>query len=90
MLVQGIEWKLLGFKHVPTIAETFDPNGAQSKIPPKVLLINDIQTHLKCAIQEIRTIEMDEALGEMCLKGILKPKHKHLEDKGLTHIPHLP
>ena len=33
---------------------------------------------------------MDDALGELCVTGILKPEHKHLEDKGLTHIPHLP
>ena len=27
---------------------------------------------------------------ELCVNGVLKPEHKHLEDKGLTHIPHLP
>ena len=33
---------------------------------------------------------MDDALGELCVNGILKLKHKHSEDKGLTHIPHMP
>ena len=33
---------------------------------------------------------MDDALGELCVDGTLKPKHKHLEAKGLTHIPHMP
>jgi hypothetical protein len=33
---------------------------------------------------------MDEALGELCVNGVFKPKHKHLEDKGLINIPHLP
>ena len=33
---------------------------------------------------------MDSALGELCVNEILKLKHKHLEEKGLTHIPHLP
>ena len=33
---------------------------------------------------------MDDALGELCVNGVLKLEHKHLEDKGLTHIPHLP
>ena len=33
---------------------------------------------------------MDNALAEMCVDGVLKPEHKHLETKGLTHIPHLP
>ena len=90
MLVQGVEWKAPNFKLVPEIVKTLDPNGAQSQIPPKVLLINDIRTHFKCAIQEIGTLEMDNALGELCVNGVLKPKHKHLEDKGLTYIPHLP
>lgn len=90
MLVRGIEWKSPNFKLVLAIAETLDPNGAQSQIPPKVLLINNIWTHFKCIIQEIRTLEIDEALGELCVNDVLKPKHKHLEDKGLTHITHLP
>ena len=33
---------------------------------------------------------MDNALGELCVNSVLKPEHKHLEDKGLTHIRHLP
>ena len=33
---------------------------------------------------------MDNALGELCVDGTLKLKHKNLEAKGLTHIPHLP
>ena len=32
---------------------------------------------------------MDNVLAEMCVDGVLKPEHKHLETKGLTHIPHL-
>jgi hypothetical protein len=58
MLVHG-EWKALNFKLTPTIAKTLDPSGAQSQIPPKVLLIYDICTHFKCVIQEIGTLEMD-------------------------------
>ena len=33
---------------------------------------------------------MDNFLAEMCVDGVLKPEHKHLEMKGLTHIPHFP
>lgn len=33
---------------------------------------------------------MDESLKELCVNDVLKPKHQHLEAKGLTHIPHLP
>ena len=33
---------------------------------------------------------MDDALGELSVNGTLKPEHKHLEVKCLTHIPHLP
>jgi hypothetical protein len=89
MLVKGVEWTALNFKLVPAIAESLDPNGAQSKIPSKVLLINDICTHFKCTIQELGTLEMDNALNQLCVNKTLKPEHRHLETKGLTHIPHL-
>ena len=90
MLVKGVEWKAPNFKIVPTVAESLDPYGAQSQIPPKVLLMNDIRTHSMCTIQELGTLEMDNALAEMCVDEALKPTHKHLETKGLTHILHLP
>ena len=73
MLVRGVEWKAPNFKLVPTIVESLDPNGAQSQIPPKRLLINDIRDHFKCVVQEIGTLEMDSALGEICVDGTLKP-----------------
>ena len=63
MLVKGVEWKEPNFKLVPTIAELLDPYGAQSQIPPVALLINNIQTHFKCTIQEIGTLDMDNALA---------------------------
>ena len=33
---------------------------------------------------------MENALAKMIVDRTLKPKFKHLETKGLTHIPHLP
>ena len=90
MLVKGVEWKAPNFKIVPGIAESLDPLGAQSQIPPKVLLINDIRTHFTFTIQEIGMLEMDNALAEMCEDGVSKLEYKHLETKGLTHIPHFP
>ena len=72
------------------VAETLDPSEAQSQIPSKVLLINDIRTHFKCAIQEIGILKMDDALCQLCVDGTVKPEHQHLEEKGLTHIPHMP
>ena len=90
MLVKGVEWRAPNFKLVPAIAEALDPQGAQSQIPPKVLLINDIRTHFNCSIQEIGTLEMQNALAKLSSNGTLKPEHKHLERKGLTHIPLMP
>ena len=87
MLVKGVEWKAPNFKIVLAIAKSLDLYGAQSQIPLKVLLINDIWTHFKCTIQELGTLEMDNALANMCVDGVLKPEHKHLENKGLTHSP---
>ena len=80
---------MLDFKITLVVAETLDPSKAQSQIPPKVLLINDIHTHFNYAIQEIGTLEIDDALGHLCANETLKPKHQHLEAKGLTHIPHM-
>ncbi|GLJ51722.1 hypothetical protein SUGI_1099190 [Cryptomeria japonica] len=62
MLVKGVKWTAPNFKLVPAITESLDPSGAQSRIPSKVLLINDIRTHFKCTIQELGTLEMDNAL----------------------------
>ena len=89
MLVQGMEWKALDFKLSAIIAEILDLSEAQSQIPSKVLLINDIHSHFHCAIQDTRTLEMDESLNKLCINGVLKLEHQHLEEKGLTHIPHM-
>ena len=85
-----MEWKAPDFKLSLVIAETLDLRGAQSQIPPKVLLINDIHSHVKFSIQDIITLEMDEALEKLCVNGVLKPKHQHLQTKCLTHILHMP
>ena len=89
MLVRGVEWKMLDFKLAPTVAKALDPSRAQSQIPPKVLLVNNICTHFKCTIQEIGTLEMDDVLGQLCVDGTLKLKHQHLEAKGLMNISHM-
>ena len=89
-MVQGVEWKAPDFKLSAVVAETLDPTGAQSQIPSKVLLINDIRLHFPCTTQDIGTLEMDEALEKICVNGVLKLEPRHLEVKGLTHIPHMP
>ena len=70
MLGQGIEWKELDFKLSLTIVETLDLSKALLKIPPKVMLINNTHLHFKCSIQDIGTLEMDEALENLCVNGI--------------------
>ena len=86
MLVCGMEWKALDFKLTLVIAENVNPIRAQSQIPTKVLLINNIRSHFHCVVQELGTLEMDETLNAMSVYRALKPKHKHLDDKGLIHI----
>ena len=90
MLVRGVDWKAPDFKLSLAITETLDPVGAQLQIPPKVLFINDIFSHFHYVVQEIGSLQMDETLNSLCVKGVLKPEHQHLEAKGLTHIPHMP
>ena len=41
-------------------------------------------------MKDIKTLDMDEALEELCVNGVLKLEHQHLETKGLTHILHMP
>ena len=36
MLVKGVEWKMPNFKLATGIAESLEPHGAQSQIPPEV------------------------------------------------------
>ena len=69
MLVNGVEWKSLNFKLILAVAKSLDPHKPQSQISPKVLLINDIRTHFKCIVQELGTLEMDNALMEICVDG---------------------
>ncbi|GLJ28626.1 hypothetical protein SUGI_0564130 [Cryptomeria japonica] len=87
MLVKGVKWTAPNFKLVPAITESLDPSGAQSRIPSKVLLINDIRTHFKCTIQELGTLEMDNALSQLCVDKTLKPEHRHLEIKAIPNTP---
>ena len=75
MLVRGVDWKAPNFKLSLTIAKELDPTRAQSQIPPKVLLINDIFLHFHCSIRDIGTLEIDEALEKLCVNGALKLKH---------------
>ena len=32
---------------------------------------------------------MNDMFRELCVDGVLKPEHQHLETKGLTHISHM-
>lgn len=90
MLVCGVEWNALDFKLTLVVVETLDLSGVQSQISPKVLLINYIYSNFKCIIYDIGTLEMDETIEKLCVNGMLKPEHQHLEAKSLTHIPHMP
>ena len=73
MLLHGMEWKEPNFKVCPTIPKSIDPTGAQSRIPSKLLLINDIHSHFHCTIQEIGTLEIDETLNALIMNGMLNP-----------------
>lgn len=51
--------------------------------------MHDIDSFYHYSIQELGTLEMNEAYNELCLDGVMKPKHKHLEMKDLMHILHM-
>ena len=37
-------------------------------------------------IHEIGTLEINETLERLCVIGVLKPEHQHLEAKGLRKL----
>lgn len=90
MLVWGVDCKKPNFKLSLAIAEALDPAIAQSQIIPKVLIMHNIHSFYHFSIQELKTLEINKPLKELCVDGALKPKHQHLETKGLTHISHMP
>ena len=90
MLVHVVEWKAPYFKLSLAIVKTPDPTGAQSEIPSKLLLVNEIFSYFHYKIKDIGPLEMDETLEKLCVNGMLKLEHQHLEAKGLAHIPHMP
>ena len=68
------------------IASQPDESGAFSKIPPRVLLIEDVRSYIHYKITEIGDLEMDEAYKKLCeAEGNLKDEHKHLQVKGITN-----
>lgn len=75
MLVCGVDFNASNFKLILVIAKALDPAGAQSQIMPKILLMHDIHSFYHCSIQELRTLEMNEAIRELCVDGMLKPEH---------------
>lgn len=89
MLIHRVDCKAPTFKLSLEIVETLDPIGAQSQVFPKVLLVHDIHCFYHCSIQELETLEMNQAFNELCINGVLKLEHKHLETKGLMHILHI-
>ena len=86
MLVRNTVYEALKFKLHPKIKEKTYPMGTHSQIPKMVLLISDIHTFYHCSIQELGTLELNQAYEAMCLDENLILEHKYLEVKGLTHV----
>ena len=52
--------------------------------------MHNIHLYYHHSIQELGTHEIHEALNELSVNDTLKPMHRHLKEKGLTHISHMP
>ena len=59
ILVRNDVYEEPKFKLHLVIVEEKDPMGAHSQIPPKVLLIHDIQTFCHCSSQELGRFELN-------------------------------
>ena len=90
MLIRNVVCEAPKFKLHSVIVEKTDPMGAHSQSLEKVLLINYIHTFYHYLIQELGTLELNQAYEAMCMDGNLKLEHKHLEVKGLTYVLCMP
>lgn len=52
--------------------------------------MHDIRSFYHYSIQIFGTLEMNKEFRELCVDDALKPKHEHLETKGLTHTSYMP
>ena len=59
-------------------------------IPPKVVMIQDVQKCYNYKVGSIGDLELKEAYDRLCDNGLLKYKYQIVERKGLTHALDFP
>lgn len=76
------------FKVIPKIAKFDDSIRAFSKIPNGVAYAEDPRAYIHCNIEEIGSKEMFTMYSKdiFTTQGLVKPKHKILQDLGLIKI----
>lgn len=75
-------------KKCPQIVKVDDSIGAFSRVPNKVMHIEDVFAYIDCTMEdlgssEIKTMYMTNLLNK---KGSMKPKFQILKDQGFTNI----
>ena len=69
------EVKKPNFKAIPEVAYKDDPTGVLSMIPPKVVMIQDVQKCYNCKVGSIGNLELKEAYDRLCENGKLKDEY---------------
>lgn len=78
------------FYVIPKITYKGDPSSVLSMIPPKVLIIQDVQCCYTCKVGEARDLEIRESYQKLCKNDVLKEDNKIIEQKGLTCALYFP
>lgn len=61
-----------------------DLSKAQSMIPPKVLMIQNVQCYYTNKVAKVGDMEIREIYQKLCDNGVLKEENKIIKRKGLT------
>lgn len=73
------------FKDYPNITLTGDEFGALFSIPPRVLMIHNVQLCYMCKVAEIGDYELQATYDKLYENGVLIDETKIVFEKGLTY-----
>ena len=72
------------FRPIPEFSYKNDLAGALFVILDKVVMVQDVRKCYNCKVGAIGDLEISNAFGKLCDKGVLKYQFSIVEKKGLT------
>lgn len=91
-VVENVKCPRLVFKIIPEIAKEYDSTGEFSKIPKGVAFAEDPIIYIHCNIENLGSDDLKAMFNDVITngRGIVKPKHKIVEDLGFSDILNIP